>query len=122
MALDAIWTLLPDITLVGVAVQVMIGTEDSAGLLAAVELYETPQPAMAQIAGAITDRTRAVMRAFENAIGFMNKSRPRVRARKVASNDDSTLARKGLRQSAQEPQPGDGRSQATPRGMSQDCR
>jgi hypothetical protein len=122
MALAAIWTLLPDITLVGFAVQVMMGREDSAGLLLAVELYETPQPAMAQIAGATKDRTRAAMRAFENAIGFMNKSRPRGRARKVASSDGSTLPRKGLSQSAQGPHPGDGRSQATPTGMTQDCR
>jgi hypothetical protein len=61
----------------------MMGREDSAGLLAAVELYEKPQPAMAQIAGAIADKTRSVMPAFENATAFMSKSRPRGLAREV---------------------------------------
>ena len=52
---------------------------------------------MAQIAAAVTDRTRILVPAAEDATAFINKSGPREHARaKMPFNDDSTSVRKGL--------------------------
>ena len=56
---------------------------------------------MAEIAAAIMDKTSILLPAAENAIAFMNIPSASTCPRKVASNDDSTSARKGLLQSAQ---------------------
>jgi hypothetical protein len=70
-AFAEITTLLPDITFVGVAEQLTIGSEELVAPFSSAALNDAPQPVIAKIANANAKTLRVLLPNFEKAISVI---------------------------------------------------